>query len=106
MSACSSCQYTLLESVTGFVTCISLDKCWLACVIRTIQDDSCVRLTFLHPHGPSNSFKYPVSEDVQTIPLGNIISLVDPRTRTGRAYTLSKNEVTSATESFQKMSIH
>ena len=86
-----------IESITGFVTCISEDNCWFACVIEIIHADSCVRLTVLHPHGPSNLFKYPVSEDVRTIPIDNILTFVDLRTRSGQMYTLSQEEMKSAT---------
>ena len=55
------------ESITGFVTCKLEDKWWLACVIEVIQDNSNVQITLLHPHGPSRSFKYPVSEDIRTV---------------------------------------
>ena len=54
-----------------------------------------------HPHGPSNSYKYPGTQDIHTIPMDNILTLVDPRTRTGRVYTLSKKEITTASERFR-----
>ena len=65
------------------------------------QEDSTVNLTFLHPSGPSSSFKYPEQEDVCSVPLESILTLVDPRTRTGRVSTLSKQEVTAASKAFQ-----
>ena len=52
-----------IESITAFVTCSSEHKWWLACVIETILNESSVKLTFLHPHGPSSSYKYPAHED-------------------------------------------
>jgi len=47
------------ESIAGFVTCLCEGKWWLACVLEVIQADNLVKLTFLHPHGPSSLFKYP-----------------------------------------------
>ena len=47
------------ESITGFVTCLHEENWWLACVLEVCSDNKEVKLTFLHPHGPSNSFKYP-----------------------------------------------
>ena len=44
-----------LESIAGFVTCLSGGKRWLACVLEAIEADNLVKLTFLHPHGPSSS---------------------------------------------------
>lgn len=55
------------ESIVGFATCISDGHWWLACVIEVIQEDSQVELTFLHPHGPSSSYKYPGTRDKHTI---------------------------------------
>ena len=57
-----------------------------------------VKLTFLHPHGPANSFKYPTPHNIRTIPMGNILTLVDPRTRSSRVYSLTKKEMTAAKE--------
>lgn len=89
-----------LESISGFVTCLRDRNWWLACVLEVIQEDSLVKLTFLHPRGPSSSFKYPQTEDIRTLPIDNILTLVDPRSRTGRVYSLSKKEVTSASKAF------
>ena len=75
----------------------------MACVLEIIQEDSQVKLTFLHPHGPSSSYKYPVTQDIRTVPMDNILALVDPRTRTGHVYTLSKKQITTASEKFRIM---
>ena len=60
-----------------------------------------MKLTFLHPHGPSSSYKYPVTQDIRSLPIDSILTSVDPRTRTGRVYTLSKKESTNASEKFR-----
>ena len=78
------------ELIVGFVSCLCDGKWWLACVFEIIQEDSQVKLTFLHPHGPSSSYKYPGTQDICTVPMDNILTLVDPRTKTGRVYTLRK----------------
>ena len=59
-----------------------------------------VRLTFLHPYGPANSFKYLTPHNIRTLPMDNIntLTLVDPRTRSGRVYSLTKKEMTAAKE--------
>ena len=88
------------ESIVGFVTCLCDGNWWLACVLKIIQEESQVKLTFLHPHGPSTSFKYPETQDIRIVPIDDILTLVDPRTRTGRTYSLSKKEITSAREKF------
>ena len=85
-----TCHY--IDSIVGFVTCSSEGKWWLACVLN--QEESTVNLTFLHPNGPSNSFKYPE----QQFHLRSIMIPFVPHTRTSRVYTLSKNEVTAASK--------
>ena len=88
------------EAIVGFVTCLCDGNWWLACVLEVVQEDSQVKLTFLHPHGPSTSFKYPEIQDIRTVPIDDILTLVDPRTRTGRVYTLLKKDITSASKCF------
>ena len=61
-------------------------------MLQIIQEDSQVKLTFLHQHGPSSSYKYPGTKDIRTVPINNILTLVDPRSRSGCVYTLSKDE--------------
>ena len=68
------------ERISGFVTCLCDGKWWLACVLEVTHE---VRLTFLHPPGPSSLFKYPQAQDMRTVPMENVLTLVDPRTRTG-----------------------
>ena len=73
-------------------------------MLEVCSDTKEVKLTFLHPHGPSNSFKYPDPHNIHTIPMDDILTLVDPRTRSGRVYTLSRKEVTVATERLHTVS--
>ena len=86
------------ELIAGFVTCSCDGNWWLACVLEVCSDTKEVKLTFLHPHGPANSFKYPTPHNIRTIPMDNILTLVDPRTRSGRVYCLTKKEMTAAKE--------
>ncbi len=79
------------DSIVGFVTCLCDGNWWLACVLEVNQEDNLVRL---HPHDPSTSFKYPQEEDMRTVKMETVLRLVDPRTRTGRTYTLLKKDTT------------
>ena len=81
-----------VDVIVGFLTYLYDEKWWLACVLKIIQEDSQVKLTFLHQHGPYSSYKYPGTQDIRTLPIKNILTLVDPRIRSGRVYTLSKDE--------------
>ena len=90
----------LPESIVGFVTCLNDGNWWLACVLEIIQEESLVKLTFLHPHGPSNSFKFPELQDIRTVQIDAILTLVDPRAKRNNIYTLSKQEVATTSEQF------
>ena len=70
----------------------------LACVLQVVADESQVIVTFLVPHGPSCSFKYPGVEDVKTIPIADVLTIADPRTKASRSYTLLKKESKLASE--------
>ena len=65
-------------------------------MLQIIQEDSQVKLTFLHPHGPSSSNKYPGTQGIRTVLIKNSLTLVDPRSRPGHVYTLSKDETKAA----------
>ena len=91
------------ESIAGFVTCLHEENQWLAHVLEVCNDTKEVKLTFLHPHGPSNSFKYPESQHIHTIPMDDILTLVDPRTRSGYVYS-DKKEMTFATKQHHTVS--
>ena len=81
-----------VDLIVGFVTCLYDEKWWLTCVLQIIQEDSQVKLTFLHQHGPSSSYEYPGTQDICTLPIKNILTLVDSRSRSGCVYTPSKDK--------------
>ena len=80
------------------MTCYYDRQWWLSCVLQLHADTNEVRLTFLHPHGPSHSFKYPHVQDIHTIPMSDILTAVDPRTTTGCVYTLTQKENKAASD--------
>ena len=62
-----------------------------------------VKLTLLHPHGPSNSFKYSEPQNIHTISMDDILTLVDPRIRSGCVYS-DKKEMAFATKQLYTVS--
>ena len=86
-----------MEQVSGYVTCMHQNTWWLTCVLENDIDNAEVKLTFLHPHGPSRSFKYPATPDIIVLPTSNILTLVEPRTTTGRQYTIQQKDTRAAT---------
>jgi hypothetical protein len=67
-----------------------------------MPDSGEVEVTFLHPHGPAKSFKYPPGEDVLVMSYQDILTVVNPSTATGRGYTLSKEEMAEASATLAK----
>ena len=84
-----------IEQIQGFVTCVYQNQWWVACTIQL--DEENIKVSFLHPHGPSRSFRYPSTPEILTIPIGDILTKVDPKSR-GRMYTLTQEENRVATD--------
>ena len=62
-----------------------------------------IKVSFLHPRGPAHSYKYPTIPDILTVPLSSILTKVNPRTATGRTYTLTKKENQSANKQLTEL---
>ena len=91
-----------LEHISGFVTCHYDGQWWLACVLQLDADNSEAKVTILHPHGPSRSFRYPSEPDVHTLQISDVLTTADPR-RTGRTYTLRQKESRAASQNLTAM---
>ena len=92
-----------VESISGFVTCLVDRKWWLACVLQLKEDENLVKVTLLHPPGPSQSYRYPKNEHIETVAVRDVLSKVDPRSRSGRVYTLSKQEAKATMDKLSKL---
>ncbi len=92
----------LPNNIVGFVTCVYERKWWLVCILKVINDSK-FKATFLHPHGPSVSFRYPAVQDINTVSINSILTIVDPWTVAGRTYTLSKEEQKAITLKFSSL---
>ena len=86
-----------IARINGYVTAMYDGSWWLAYVLNTLSESAEVELNFLYPHGPSRSFSYPSRPDTLVISLHDILTIVDPKTITGRKYTLSSDEMVAAT---------
>lgn len=89
-------------AIRGYVTAQYDGMWWLGCITKSLQDSEEVEVTFLHPHGPAKSFKYPPSNDVLVMSYHDILTLVNPSTTTGRVYTLSQAEMAAASATLDK----
>ena len=55
-----------------------------------------ILVNFLHPNGPSLSFVYPRQQDLLLVDASDILTSLNPKTATGRTYTLSAEDEASA----------
>ena len=88
------------------MTCVYDKKWWLACVLDINDSQDEFKLSFMKPHGPVPSFTYPARSDILTVPTNFILTKVDPRTPTGRAYNLSEREASVASRKLQLWKIN
>ena len=87
-----------IDDISGFVTCVYDAHWWLALVLETDKENAELKVTFLHPQGPSHSFKYPTQPDILVVPSSDILTKVNAKTATSHTYTLSRKESKLATE--------
>lgn len=93
---------TRVLDIAGYITAKYDGQWWLGYVMETHQDLGEVKLSFLHPHGPSRSFVYPSKPDILVMSSEDILTVVNPTTATGRAYALSEQEMIIASKELHK----
>lgn len=93
-----------LADCTGYVTVAYDGKWWLAYIMDRNEDLDEVKVTFLHPCGPSPSFHYPRKPDVLWVSITDVLHLVCPVTPTGRSYVLPENDILASNEALDKSS--
>lgn len=89
-----------ISAISGYVTVAYDGSCWLGYVLSISSQDHNITLTFLHPCIPAASFSYPHREDVLEVDPSDVFTIVQPSTITGRRYTLTRKDATSALESY------
>jgi hypothetical protein len=78
-----------LKDITGFVTCIYDTFWWLGCVLSVSEELNDVKISFLHPHGPSASYIYPAVPHILQLPQSAILAIVSPKPATVCTYILT-----------------
>ena len=84
------------KDIKGYVVAQWEHKWWLACMLSSSSADTMVTLSFLHPAGRCRSYTYPRLADILELPAADILFIADPKTVTGRSYTLSLEEMDKA----------
>jgi hypothetical protein len=73
-------KYTIeLKDITGFVTCMYDIFWWLECVLSVIEESNDMKISFLHPHGPSASYMYTAMPHILLLPQSAILAKVSPK---------------------------
>ena len=67
------------DDISGFVVCMYEKEWRVACVLQLDEDESAVKVNFLHPQGPSRSFRFPATLDILTVPIESILIKIDPK---------------------------
>ena len=88
-----------LSAIQGYVTASYDGSWWLGCITKSMPDSQEVEVFFLHPKGPTKSFKYPPAGDILVKSHQDILTIVNPSTATGRVYTLTQEEMDLASAS-------
>lgn len=90
-----------ITEICGYITIFYENNWWVAYVLAKEESENEVKVSFLHPAGPSTSFSYPSPQDVLWLPLSYVLCKVNPVTPTGRVYNLSETEIHQTTGAFK-----
>jgi hypothetical protein len=76
-----------------YIACL-YDGLWWVGSIRSVSDENNdYEVMFMHPHGPSKSFRWPQREDICLVDEDHILCQISaPGTTTGRSYVLSSED--------------
>jgi hypothetical protein len=97
---------TEVNDITRSVTCMCDRFWWLGCVLSVIGESGDMKVTFLHPHGPSVSYIYPAMPYILWLPQSTIISKVSPNAAIGRTHTLTSEETELTAERSKTCNLH
>ena len=92
--------------INEFVAVVHDEMWWIGCIHNVYKDSKSIKIDLLCPQGPSQSFKYPSKQNIVVVPYSDVLIKVNPRTVTGRIYTISKQESKTATDKFKARKKH
>ena len=91
------------EQLNGYVTCKYGVDWWVAYLLEQYPNVNEVKLRFMHPSGPSASFKFPSKDDILVVPRDHILSKASPTTAIGRTYQLPEDQMIKASNILQRL---
>jgi len=81
------------DYVLQYVACVYEAEWWVGIILEIDKDQGDVRIDFMHPHGPSQSFYWPHLDDICWVLITHIFCGVEvPSTATGRQYNLREKD--------------
>ena len=92
-----------LADISGYITVVYEANWWLGYVLQKNDELDEVKITFLHPAGPSTSFSYPRNADILWVSVMDVLMKVNPVTPTGRTYVLLESDVCQTNEAFSNL---
>ena len=76
-----------------YVTCLYDSFWWVGLVTQVDVEQGDVKVQFMFPHGPWETFNWPESEDSRYVSIKNILCPISsPTTTTGWAYKITDEE--------------
>lgn len=90
-----------MPDITGYITVVYDQKWWLAYVIGKNECDDDIKLTFLHPAGPSPSFGFPRRPNILWLRVNDVLCTVNPSTPIGRVYFITTLDEHKTQEAFK-----
>ena len=105
---CSLCKPTIKNlamktfiiqdlSINDFIGCVFEKTWWIAKITAVSLEDNDISVSFMHPHGPWNGFRWPKLEDLSEVPLKNVLHKLPhppfPLSSSGRFHTFGATEL-------------
>ncbi len=88
-----------------YVACIYEQQWWIGNITENSVEEKDSLITFLHPHGPSKSFQWPLRSDICWIPWEHVLCIIvaPTTTATGRSYSIPSKTMSEIDSKFKKM---
>lgn len=93
-SNCATIEPTSLLITPGcYVACLYDGLWWIGSIRSVFDKNNDYEVIFMHPHGPSKSFRWPQREDICWVPQDHILGKIKaPSTLTGRSYVMANDD--------------
>ena len=87
-----------MEEVMGYITCIHGSQWWVAQVLEKDSDNGEQQVEFTLSTWTQSMVQLSPTPNILRAPITDILTVVEPRTKTGHSYSLTQNESKAATQ--------